>query len=81
MSTNRYLLSVCILAAVTGLVSGLDALGGEADKRKPMKMDEPMSGEMKKPGMKKGDVKKHEEKWDRKMKNMLEKEEKTMPKP
>jgi hypothetical protein len=38
--------------------------------------DEPMAGEMKKKGMKQGEVKKHEEKWDRKMKEMVGNEEK-----
>lgn len=80
MSMDRHLLSVCILVAATGLLSGLGTLAGEGDKNKSMKMDEPMSGEMKRPGMRKGDVKKHEEKWDRKMRNTIENEEKTMRK-
>jgi pentapeptide MXKDX repeat protein len=44
-------------------------------KSTPMKMDEPMAGEMKKEGMKKGDVKKAAEKKDREMRQMLEKEQ------
>ena len=47
---------------------------------KPMKMDEPMAGQMKKDGMKKGDVKKAAEKKDQMMKPILEKENKSMPK-
>ena len=46
---------------------------------KPMKMDEPMQGGMKKKGMMKGDVKKSAEKKDKKMSEMLEKEEESMP--
>ena len=45
----------------------------------PMKMDEPMQGGMKKKGMMKGDVKKSAEKQDEKMREMLEKEEQSMP--
>jgi hypothetical protein len=56
-----------ILAASTG-AWGADAPG------KPMKMDEPMHGEMKKKGMKKGDVKKAAEKKGRRMKPMVERE-------
>jgi len=80
MSTNIRLRSVCILGTVIGLTLGVGTLAGTGDKNKSMKMDEPMSGEMKKPGMKKGDVKKHEEKWNRKMKSTLQKEEERMPK-
>ena len=47
---------------------------------KPMKMNEPMAGEMKKDSMTKGDVKKAAEKKDRDMKEMMEKEEKAMKK-
>ena len=56
-----------ILAASTG-AWGADAPG------KPMKMDEPMHGEMKKKGMKKGDVKKAAKKREREMKPILERE-------
>ena len=56
-----------ILAAGTG-TWGADAPG------KPMKMDEPMHGEMKKKGMKKGDVKKAAKKREREMKPILERE-------
>jgi hypothetical protein len=49
-----------------------------ADPKPPAKMDEPMAGKMKKPGMKQGDVKKQAEKKRRAMKPMLEKEEKEM---
>ena len=47
----------------------------KADK-KPMKKDEPMAGEMKKPGMMKGDMKKAADEKDREMKPMMEQEEK-----
>ena len=56
-----------ILAAGTGAWAA-DAPG------KPMKMDEPMHGEMKKKSMKKGDVKKAAEKKDREIRPMLERE-------
>lgn len=45
----------------------------------PMNMDEPMQGGMKKQGMMKDDVKKSAEKKDEKMKEMLEKEQESMP--
>ena len=56
-----------IIAAGTGAWAA-DAPG------KPMKMDEPMHGEMKKKSMKKGDVKKAAEKKDREIKPLLERE-------
>ena len=51
-----------------------------AKAAKPMKMNEPMAGEMKKDSMTKGDVKKAAEKKERDMKEMMEKEEKAMKK-
>ena len=62
---------VIALAAI--LAAGTGAWGVEAPG-KPMKMDEPMHGEMKKKSMKKGDVKKAAEKKDRELKPMIEKE-------
>jgi len=47
--------------------------------KQPLKMDEPMQGGMKKKGMLKGDVKASAEKKDKKMQEMLEKEEQSMP--
>ena len=44
----------------------------------PMKMDEPMRGEMKKEGMKKSDVRKSAQKKEREMKPRIEQERKTM---
>lgn len=46
---------------------------------KPMRMDEPMRGEMKKEGMMKRDVKESMEKWGPKMDDMMDKEERAMP--
>ena len=46
--------------------------------QKPMKMDEPMPGEMKKEGMMKGDVKAAAAKKQRDMKDVMEQEEKAM---
>jgi hypothetical protein len=64
-------LEIVALAAI--LVAGTGARAAEAPG-KPMRMDEPMHGEMKKKSMKKGDVKKAAEKKDREMKPMIEKE-------
>ena len=50
-----------------------------ADTKPAAKMEEPMAGKMKRPGMKQGEVKKAAEKKRRDMKPMLEKEEKEMP--
>jgi hypothetical protein len=55
------------------------AAGANTPARAPMKMDQPMPGEMKKPGMKKGDVKKAAERKAQDMKPMMEQEEKMMP--
>jgi hypothetical protein len=64
-------LEAIALAAI--LAAGTGAWAAEAPS-KPMKMDEPMHGEMKKKSMKKGDVKKAAEKKDRELKPMIEKE-------
>ena len=64
-------LAIVALAAI--LAAGTSALAADAPP-KPMKMDEPMHGEMKKKSMKKGDVKKAAEKKDREMKPRIEKE-------
>jgi hypothetical protein len=64
-------LEAIALAAI--LAAGTGAWAADAPD-KPMKMDEPMHGEMKKKSMKKGDVKKAAEKKDREMKPMIEKE-------
>jgi hypothetical protein len=65
------LLETLALAAV--LAAGTGAWAADAPG-KPMKMDEPMHGEMKKKSMKKGDVRKAAEKKQRQMKPMIEKE-------
>ena len=65
------LLETLALAAV--LAAGTGAWAADAPG-KPMKMDEPMHGEMKKKSMKKGDVKKAAEKKQREMKPVIEKE-------
>ena len=64
-------LEAIALAAI--LAAGTSAWAADAPG-KPMKMDEPMHGEMKKRSMKKGDVKKAAEKKDREIKPMLERE-------
>jgi hypothetical protein len=64
-------LEAVAMAAI--LASGTGAWAADAPG-KPMKMDEPMHGEMKKKSMKKGDVKKAAEKKEREIKPMIEKE-------
>jgi len=74
----------CVLVAVIDLGLAFGALAEDvrkqapANESQPMKMDEPMSGEMMKKGMKKGDVKKAAEEKEREMKAKLEKEEQSM---
>ncbi len=65
-------LEAIVLAAILAAGSGARAADAPG---KPMKMDEPMHGEMKKKSMKKGDVKKAAEKKERDMKPMMEKEQ------
>ena len=64
-------LEAIALAAI--FAAGTGAWGADAPG-KPMKLDEPMHGEMKKKGMKKGDVKKAAERKGREMKPAMEKE-------
>ena len=60
-------------ASSARLAAGTGAWAADAPG-KPMKMDEPMHGEMKKGSMKKGDVKKAAKKKERELKPMIEKE-------
>ena len=64
-------LGAIALAAI--LATGTGAWGADAPG-KPMKVDEPMHGEMKKESMKKGDVKKAAKKRERELKPVIEKE-------
>ena len=68
--------AVCTLALATctDALADVPPKAGTA-KSKPMNMDEPMAGEMKKEGMKKGDVKKAAEKKDSEIRKMIEKEQ------
>jgi len=68
MKPLRAIVAIAILAAGPG------AYPADAPSGKPMKMDEPMQGEMKKKTMKKGDVRKAAERKAREMKPMMEKE-------
>jgi Spy/CpxP family protein refolding chaperone len=70
MSTSRALLVAPMLAC------GICAYGADSGSTsgKPLKMDEPMPIKMKKPGMKKSDVKKAAEAQERAMKAMMDKE-------
>ena len=63
------LLIIAICLAAPALAQG---------SKPPAKMEEPMAGKMKRPGMKQGDVKKSAEKKSRVMKPKLEQEEKEM---
>ncbi len=64
-------LEAIALAAI--LAAGTGAWAADAPG-KPMKMDEPMHGEMKKKGMKKGDVREAAKKRERALKPILERE-------
>jgi hypothetical protein len=76
----RYAVAAAIGLALGSSVLAADASSGaRATESEPMKMDEPMSGEMKKKGMKKGDVRKAAEKKEAEMRDMIEKEEESMP--
>ena len=68
--------AACAVVAVAALALAGGARAAEPAGSGAMKMDEPMAGEMKKEGAKKRDVKQHAEKWDKKMKDMMEKENK-----
>ena len=68
------------IAVATSLAIVSFAFAADTTPGKPMKMDEPMHGEMKKKNMKKGDVKKAAEKRARQMKPMMEKEAAGAPK-
>ena len=63
-----------IVAVAAILAAGTWARAADAPG-KPMKMDEPMHGEMKKGSMKKGDVRKAAEKKERDMKPRMDKEQ------
>jgi Spy/CpxP family protein refolding chaperone len=67
-------LKALAVAAMLAAGSCACAADSKSPPGKPLKMDEPMHGEMKKKNMKKGDVKKAAEKKDREMKLMMEKE-------
>ncbi len=81
---------ICAFAICSGLMAYAaagDVMSQERDAavqtpkevKLPLKMDEPMQGGMKKKGMLKGDVKSSAEKKDKKMQEMLDKEEQSMP--
>ena len=67
------------LVALAAFLAG-PALAAEPAK-KEMRMDEPMATKMKKPGMKRGNVKKNAAAKSREMKPMLDKEAQTMERP
>jgi hypothetical protein len=62
------------IAVVAILAAGSEVWASDTSPAKPMKMDEPMHGEMKRKNMKKGDVKKAAEKKEREMKPIIDKE-------
>ena len=69
-----------LFIAMTAALVSLAASGADpaTPGKKQMPMDEPMHGQMRKPGMKTGDVKKSAEKKRQRLKPMLEKEERSM---
>ncbi len=70
-----------IAAGADEAVPKADPAKAEAAKpvvKKHMKPKDPMAGEMKKPGMTQGDVKKAAEKKDRQMKEPMKQEERKM---
>jgi pentapeptide MXKDX repeat protein len=70
--------AACTLAlAISAGALAADPIKADSAKNKPMNMNEPMAGGMKKEGMKKGDVKKAAAKKDREMRKMIEKEERS----
>jgi len=92
LNRSRFLTGLALAASIAGLgpTTGTLADDAKADAQapatapakagKPMKMDQPMAGEMKKEGMTKGDMKKAAEKKQRDMQDVMEKEEKAMKK-
>ena len=74
-------IAVCIALAGPASADQAQDAAAPAPVRieKPMNMDEPMETGMMKKGMMKGDVSKSAENKDEKMKEMLEKEQETMP--
>jgi hypothetical protein len=81
---------ICVFAICSGLMAYAAAGDGMSQARdaavqppegvkQPLKMDEPMQGGMMKKGMLKGDVKASAEKKDKKMQEILDKEEQSMP--
>jgi hypothetical protein len=77
MSLSRSLFLTAALLAF-GIASAADTPSPPPPKKvvKKIKMDEPMAGGMKKPGMMKGDMKSAADQKDRKMDEMMKKEEK-----
>ena len=73
---------VCTLVVATGPRLVTPAIASDPAQQsagKAMQMDEPMPTKMKKPGMKKGDVKQAGEKKKKEMQPMLDKERQAMP--
>jgi hypothetical protein len=67
-------------ADVTPPASDTPAPPAKVKAKKPMKMDQPMAGEMKKEGMTKGDMKKAADKKQRDMDDAMRKDEQAMKK-
>jgi len=89
---SRFLSSIAIGSAIAclglALVRAADiaipandaAPPAKVKVKKPMKMDQPMAGEMKKEGMMKGDMKKAADKKQRDMEDAMRKDEQAMKK-
>ena len=74
MRLTRPLAAALLLVSAIATHAADAQKGQQAESSKPMRMDEPMAGEMKRKSMKKGDVKKAAEKKQREIKAMIEKE-------
>jgi hypothetical protein len=68
--------AACAIAIIATPDLAFSAASPAPARSTTMRMDEPMAGEMKKEGTKKGDVKQHAEQWEKEMKVKMEEEEK-----
>lgn len=72
-------LSIFLSGALFAAEASTDKPEVRTTAKKPVKMNEPMRGEMKKDGMTMGDMKAAAEKKDAEMKKMMEQEAKSTP--
>lgn len=81
MRKSSICLALLLVAGTVPVAFADDKLSADTkvSSEKTIRMDEPMTTEMMKPGMMKGDVKSIAEKKDKATKPMMEMEEKSMP--